>query len=264
MSNLLALDIPTAIYSIVIILICVGSVLLGAEIFAFVARVLVFHRYRKGNKQQVAIGYTGYQAARAFLDLNGLNDVEVKKCGFWRMLFYGNSYSSRKKTIYLRKNIMNKASVTAVALALQKVALVIQHKEGDKGTKLRTALQPFLPFAPIMFFPIILIGVIFDLILKNTQTFVGTIIASIIAISIFLFAVIMTFVIMKVEKRANQRALAIMEKTNFLQPQELVLVRKIFTAYELAYVADFIVSILAFIRIIIKIIAMLLKSSLNK
>ena len=56
----------------------------------------------------------------------------------------------------------------------------------------------------------------------------------------------------------------IMEKTNFLQPQELDLVKKIFTAYEIAYVADFIVSILAFIRIIIKIIAMILKSSLNK
>ncbi len=244
---------------LIIALVIVGGALLIAEIFAVVVRIMLFVRYQQANNVPNSQNYTARQAARLFLDANDLPEVKVEKCGWIRASIYGNSYSSRKKTIYLRRGIIDKASITAVALALQKCAIAIQYKEGDKGTKIRTWTQPLLPFAPFFFVPIIFVGFLFDVIVMKTETFAGTITASIIAGSIFLFSIFASLLIAKVENRANKRAIQIMEESNFLGQAELVEVKKIFKMYIYGYVADFIISILSFLMVILKAVLKVVK-----
>ncbi len=232
----------------------VGGALVIAEIFAVVVKIMLIVKYQKANKVKVEQGRTARESARLFLDANGLQNVQVKKCEFWRAAMFGNSYSTRTKTVYLRRGIIDKSTTTACALALQKSALAIQDKEGDKGTRLKTWLQPLLPFASFLFLPIILVGLVFDLVIGNVG-FTGTIIATVIAVAFYIFVMFATFLIIKVEKRANSRALQLMEESNFLTETERAEVKKLFDLYVLGYIADFILAVLKSIQVVLKAIA---------
>lgn len=73
-----------------------------------------------------------------------------------------------KKTIYLRKNIINSSSVTAVGIATQKVCLAVQHKNKDKSFIFRYVLQILTLFTPLLFYGSIVLGLIVDLVTQFT------------------------------------------------------------------------------------------------
>ena len=79
----------------------IGIVFLVADVYSW----LLIARYRKLNRKNASINETTEQLAQKLLEKEGITDVSVQKCGLFRSLLYGNSYSRRKKTIFLRKNI---------------------------------------------------------------------------------------------------------------------------------------------------------------
>lgn len=243
-----------------------SGIFAGIEAFAFTAHWIVTHRYRKNNKIKSQVGYTGAQAARTFLDMNELQDVKVQQAGFWRAFFIGNSYSSKKNTIFLRKNIFNESSITADAIALQKVAIVIADKQGHKGTRLRNRLQAWIPFVPYLFIPIILVGVILDSLIFGWSEMNGiaTIVAGLIAVTLLIVIFAFAIIVAKVEKRANTNALMLMEKTNFLTAEERVKVKSLFNAYIVAYVADILLAVFQILKIFFKILGKSTKIVIRK
>ena len=66
---------------------------------------------------------------------------------------------------------INKPSLTAVAMAAQKVALAEQHRDGDTKMIVRSRLQGLGVFAPILFVPLVLIGFLVDIFLLETLLF---------------------------------------------------------------------------------------------
>ncbi|MEG1751502.1 MAG: zinc metallopeptidase [Clostridia bacterium] len=241
-------------------LIIVGILIIVASLWAGIARIKIFTSYNKFNKIENQSGLTGETAALLLLDRAGLTDVKVKPLGFFRMLMYGNSYSLGKKTIYLRKNIFNKTSITAVGLAVQKVGLAIMHQQKDKKLKARSIVQPLIVFAPVMFIPISIMGFLIDLFLFNMNgisSLIGVAIASVLYIAAFVFVILN----IPVEKKANTIAMDIMTQTNFLTQEERSDISVVFKAYISAYVADFVISILYIIQFILKGIAKLLNAS---
>lgn len=239
----------------IIILVIVGVALA----FASFAKTYVWFSYVKGNYATTQNGLTGEQAATLLLEKLNIPGVKIQKANWWSAIMFGNHYNARRKTIYLRGNIYNKSTVTSVGLAVQKVGLVLQDINGDKKFKVKAALQPFIFLAPILFVPLSLVGLLLDLVLfKNlgvlTLVFIG------IAFLFYLMAFIFTLVTIPVENKANKSALEIIKKTNILQEgSEQDRVKRIYKAYLISYVADFIISLMYLIKYALKILNVVAK-----
>ncbi len=145
-------------------------------------------------------GKTSFQIAREALDKAGLNDVQVKKAGFFRALFFGNSYSVRKKTIFLRGGIADKDSITAVGLALQKVGIAKMCADGSKMVRTRNTAQVLSIVGPILFVPVVLVGFLVDILLFST---LGTfsVVGIVVGLVLVVFGFISTLLNLPVEKR---------------------------------------------------------------
>ena len=205
MLNLLAANVD----GLEVAYIAVGVLLGIAIIAALIAQIAVAVGYWRGNRTNNSLGLSGAEYARRLLDLNGMPDVQVKKCGIIRTVLFGNHYSISKKTVYLRMRTINKPSLTAVAMAAQKVALAEQHKNKNAKMIVRSRLQGLGVFAPYLFIPLVVIGFLIDVFVAQTLLF--SLIATVLGLIFILFGFIVTLLNIPVEKKAMKRALVLLK-----------------------------------------------------
>lgn len=233
--------------------IIVSAVLVVMAIFALVMRIVVIVKYHEGNAQKTKNGKTSSQVAREALDKAGLKHIRVEKAGWLRAFFIGNCYSISHKTIYLRGSIYNKDSITAVGLALQKVGQAKMCEEGDGLTRTRNIMQILSLIGPIMFVPVVLLGFVLDFALFSVFG-VFSVVGIAVGFVLVLAGLISTLLNLPVEKRANTYALKLVKETGVLDAQEQEVLKKVFDAYIVAYVCEFLVAILRIVQIVLEIV----------
>ena len=242
--------------------IIVSAVLVILALVCIVLRIVVIVKYHEGNKQKTKNGKTSSEVAREALDKAGLKHIRVEKAGWLRAFFIGNCYSISKKTIFLRGSIYGKDSITAVGLALQKVGQAKMCEEGDGLTRTRNVMQILSLVGPILFVPVVLLGFVLDVALFHVFG-----VFSVVGIAIGFFLVIAglvaTLLNLPVEKRANTYAMKVVEETGILDEEERKVLKKVFDAYIVAYVCEFLLAILRIVQIILE-IAMNAQISSNK
>ena len=236
--------------------IIVGALIAVMAVVCIVLELRVYLKYRKANKMGISTQMTGIDAARYALDHYGLTNVKVRKSGFIREMFFGNYYNILTKTIYLRSvfgKIDNKTTVTSTALGVQKAAVARLCESGDKQAKVRNSLSLLGVFGPILFIPVVLIGVIIDVLVMKEVTMISYLSLGVGgALAIAGFIVILLNI--PVEKRANKLALQMMEETGLATGQELAVMKEVFDAYILSYIAQFILELLRVIQWILEIV----------
>jgi len=210
-----ALGSPLAITALILF-----GLLVVASVVAAAAALFLWIKYMKYNRQPVASGLTALEAARELLDQNQLSDVQVKKAGFLRALVYGNHYNRRRKTVYLRKNIANRNSVTAVGVAVQKVGLVLLDQQGDKQFRVRESLRGLFLFAPVFFIIVLIVGAAIDFAISQT---IGqwTTIAAVAGLVYYLAATVYTLFTITTEKKAGKIALQSLEEHQMMTTEEI-------------------------------------------
>lgn len=228
--------------------IAVGILLGIAVVGALIAQIVVIVGYWRGNRTQNSLGISGGEFARKLLDEDGLQEVQVKKCTLLRTLLFGNHYSIARKTVFLRIMTINKASVTSVAIAAQKVALAEQHRDGNKKMIVRGRLQGLGVFAPSLFLPLVIVGILMDLFVF--ENLFMTVIVLILGILFVIFAFVVTILNIPVEKSAMQRASEMLGA--YLTAEEMNMVKKVYRSYLIEYVMQFIVALLRLIQLILK------------
>lgn len=236
--------------------IAIGAVVLG------VFRAIIFWNYWIA-RAPAACGVTGEQAALGALQQMGVTDVTVKKEGFFRALFFNNHYNPSKKTIFLRRTTFYGKSVTAVALSVEKAALVMQERQNSGKFRARWRLQKLALFGPIFFIPFVLAGIILDFVMSlNGGSFTGTatLIATVLGLVFVTVSMVLAGLTVSVEKQGTQDALALLTASNLLLPDELSKAESALKAYILAYITDYIIAILKFIQVILKILWQIFKS----
>lgn len=233
--------------------IIVSALVVIAAIAALVMWIVVWLKYRRGNKQTLQSGKNSIEMARQILDKAGLYDVQVKPAGFFRALVFGNHYNMGKKTIYLRKNIVNNNTITSVGLALQKVGVAQLCESGDKKAVIRYKSIWLSLFAPMLFIPTVLVGFCIDLFLIGKLTAIS-IVTLIIGLIIVCSGFVATLLTIPVEKKANEMALKTIDETGIFTNEERNIIKDVFDAYITAYILDFIVAVLRVIQVILKII----------
>lgn len=225
-------------------------------IFSGIVAIVLAIKYVVYNRTMNKAGINGEQAARRILDAHGLQRIKVSVMG---SLFFGNSYSHYFKKVRLRRLTVKKNSISSLAMGAQKAALAVLDKEGDKDMKTRIILTPIMCFGPFAFVPLIIIGVILDIIFFQFSGVV-TMIATGLGLGFYILSFVLSLMVLKTEVKAQARALEILEQENLATPEEREMMKKLFKLYNIEYVNDLII---AFLQIILRILLLIAKVQNN-
>lgn len=231
----------------------VSALIILMALIVIVMRIYLMVTYHEGNSKKTRSGKTSSEVAREALDKAGLKHVQVAKAGFFRAFIFGNSYSISQKTIFLRRGIYNKDSITAVSMALQKVGVAKLYESGDAKTRTRNIMQVVSLVGPLLFVPVVFAGFVLDYALFRVFG-IFSIIGIAVGLVIVFSGLIATLLTLPVEKQANEMALKMIKETGVLTDEEIVVVKKVFKAYLVSYVCEFIVAVLRIIQIVLEII----------
>ena len=235
----------------------VGCLIIIVALVSVVVSIWLAIKYVVYNRTLNKAGINGEQTARKILDSNGLEHIRVSVVG---SLMFGNSYSHFFKKVRLRRWTVKKNSVSSMAMGAQKSALAILDKEGDKDMKTRIILTPIIYFGPLMFLPILIIGIVLDVALFNF-TGIATIIAASAGLLLYVVSFVMSLMVLKTEVKAQNRALEILEKDNLATSEERDMMKSLFKLYNIQYVNDLILEFLELILRILMIFAKVQNSS---
>lgn len=234
----------------------VGLLIVIMSVVCLVLEIRVWMCYSKANKRGISTNMTGIESARYVLDRAGLTQVKVREAGFLREMIFGNYYNVATRTIYLRSwlgKIDNRRTVTSTALGVQKAAIARLCEEGDVEARTRGKLSLLGIFGPLLFIPVILIGMIIDVLVMNDITIISYVCM---AFSGILLAAgfIATWLNIPVEKRANKLALEMMREYGLATEDELQMMAEVYDAYILSYIAQFILEVLRVVQWVLEII----------
>lgn len=237
-------NVDPALQWAIFIVVCL---ILVVALVSVVVSIWLSIKYVIYNRTQNQAGINGEQTARKILDSNGLSHIKVSVVGSF---MFGNSYSHFFKKVRLRRWTVKKNSISSMAMGAQKSSLAVLDKEGDKDMKTRIILTPFIYFGPLMFVPILLVGLVIDIILFNFSGFV-TIIAAVLGLLFYLASFVMSLMVLKTEVKAQKRALEILEKENLATSEERDMMKSLFKLYNIQYVNDI---ILEFLELLLRIL----------
>ncbi|MCQ2742176.1 MAG: zinc metallopeptidase [Bacilli bacterium] len=229
----------------------VSALIIIVALISVVVSIVLAIKYVKYNKIHNSVGLTGEYVARKILDDNGLENIAVKKTG---SLMFGNSYSHFFKKVRLRRRTWKKDSVTSLAMAAQKSCLAILDKEGDRDMKTRIVLTPIRMFGPFMFVPLIVVGVVIDVLVFKTPTWISVAFAGA-GLLFFVIAFILTIMTLKTERKAQSKAYDVLKNGNMATEEELGMMKKLFHLYNIQYINDVILSFLEILLRVLQILA---------
>ena len=229
----------------------VGLLIAIVGSYALFVSVWLMVKYVKFNRQDNSAGLTGEEVARKILDLNGLQHIAVKASG---SLLFGNSYSHYFKKVRLRRLTRHERSLTSLGMGAQKAALAILDKEGDPDMRRRIRLYPLITFGPFAFIPLIAIGALLDYFIFN-QTGVITLILGGVGFLFYAYSLVLCILTLKTEKKAQQKAYAILEEQKLITPEELASLKELFHLYNVQYINDIILATLELIYYALQILA---------
>ena len=228
----------------------VGCLIAVVGSASLIVSVWLAMKYVSYNKKENSAGLTGEEVARKILDNNGLQKIKVKATG---SIMFGNSYSHYFKKVRLRRFTRHKQSLTSLGMGAQKAALAILDKENDPDMKKRIRLYPLITFGPFAFIPLITIGALLDYFVFS-QTGVCVLVLGGIGLLFYIYAVVLSIVTLKTEKKAQEKAYEILKNDNLATEDELQDLKELFHLYNIQYVNDIILSSLELIYTILEII----------
>ncbi len=108
---------------------------------------------------------TGYDTAVRLLHRHGIRDISVNRVE-GRLT---DHYHPAKKQVNLSASTFGSPSIAAVAVAAHEIGHVMQKKKGYLPYKIRTALVPVANIGSRLALPIVLIGIILDVVMISTS-----------------------------------------------------------------------------------------------
>jgi Zn-dependent membrane protease YugP len=190
---------------------------------AIYAQVKVKRTVRKYSRMESLSGMTGASAARRILDGFGLTDVPVEQSKGWM----SDHYDPKARALRLSPEVYATPSVAAVGIAAHEAGHAIQHAQAYAPLKLRNAIVPTASIGSWLSFPMIFIGIIFQL-------------ESLAIVGLVFFAVLVVFQIitLPVELDASSRAKKLISDMGIIYSgDEREGVSKVLSAAAMTYVA---------------------------
>ena len=223
----------------------IGCLIAVVALFAAGVSIWLMIKYIRFNRMKNSSGLTGGEIARKILDQNGLQDIPVSTFG---SLFFGNSYSHYFHKVRIRRFTKNQKSLTSLAIGAEKATFAVLDKEGDPDMRQRVALTPFIYLGPFAFIPLLVLGILIDIIVFGF-TGIATVGSALVGLLLYLFSFLLSVKVLKTEKKAQTRACQALLDQGLATQEEVGLMQELFNLYNLQYIVDIII---AFLEMILK------------
>ena len=197
--------------------------------------------FKKYSKQYSRRGITGAQAAQRVLAAHGITGVRIDRVS-------GNltdHFDPRTNVIRLSDNVYDNTSTAAIGVACHEAGHAVQYAVGYAPIKLRAAIIPLTNFGSKLAMPLILLGIL----LSSLGRFSDTLIY--LGIAAFGLSLVFQLVTLPVEFNASRRAIATIEDTAILTPEEQKGAKKTLKAAAMTYVAATAVALAQLLRLIL-------------
>ena len=232
-----------------IALIIVGLLIGIVAIVSLTVSLWLMVKYTKFNCKKNSAGLTGEEVARRILDAHGLQHINVKVTG---SILFGNSYSHFFKKVRLRRLTRHKTSITALGMGAQKASLAILDKEDDPDMQKRIRLYPLITFGPFALVPLLIIGILLDMMVFNQSGLCVYILGGL-GLLFYVYAIVLSVLTLKTEKKAQERAYSILQRSHLANEEELADLKELFRLYNIQYINDIIMASLELIYTLLKI-----------
>ncbi len=186
---------------------------------------------------------TGYDTAVRLMQNRGVRDIGVGRVQ-GRL---SDHFHPSKKIVNLSESTYGSASVAAVAVAAHEVGHVMQSKKGYVPYKIRNVLVPIANIGSRLALPLILVGIILDIILFSTGSVAGQVLMYI-GIALYGASVLFMLVTLPVEFNASRRAKKMLVEDGILRSDEVAGASKVLSAAAMTYVASMLISLIYFLR----------------
>ena len=215
--------------------------MLPALAFALWAQWKVKSTYKKFAQVPAANGLTGRDMARAIMQRNAVEGVNIEEIGG----SLSDHYDPRDRTVRLSPDIYEGNSIAAIAVAAHEVGHVLQHQQGYLPLRMRSSFAPAAGFGSSLAMPLFFIGLLFG----PRMPFSGMLMD--LGILFFTAAVVFHFVTLPVEFDASRRALRQLTESGAVMPQEVAGARQVLDAAALTYVAAAAMAALQLLRLVV-------------
>lgn len=186
---------------------------------------------------------TGYDAAVRLMKNRGVEGISVNRVNGKLT----DHYDPVKKKVNLSMSTYGSASVASVAVAAHEIGHVMQKQEGYVPYKIRKALVPITNIGSRLALPVIIIGVLIDVLWLTAPRPYGQ---WLVYLGIVLYGLSSLFMLvtLPVEFNASKRAKKMLVQDGILSPDEIPGASKVLSAAALTYVASLCVSLVYFLR----------------
>ncbi len=214
---------------------------LPAVLFALWASSRVNSTFKKYSNQRSRRNLTGYDAARAVLDANGLRNVQIERIS-------GNltdHYDPKGNVIRLSDSVYGNTSTAAIGVAAHEAGHAVQYAVGYGPIKFRAAIVPVTQLGSQLAMPLVLAGLLLNYWGENF------LFLAYIGIALFALSTVFQLVTLPTEFNASNRALKAIAGLHILDDQEMKGAKKTLSAAALTYVAALAVSLAQLLRLLI-------------
>ena len=197
-----------------------------------------FARYSKSHSIR---RITGAQAAQRVLSHNGVSGVRIERVSG----DLTDHYDPRTNVIRLSDSVYDATSVAAIGVAAHEAGHAVQYARHYAPIKLRAAIIPITNIGSKLAMPLILLGLVLNVLGGLSYTFVY------LGIACFALSLVFQLVTLPVEFNASRRALRAIEDGQLLTEAEIQGAKKTLSAAAMTYVAATAVSLAQLLRLLL-------------
>lgn len=225
-----------------------GIILLPGIIIASIAQMKVSSTYSKYNQYFISSNITAGEFIKRLLNAADMHNTTVS-CGGGHL---SDHFNPKTNEIKLSNEVYNSSSVSALGVACHEFGHALQKKEHYAPYQIRRILIPITNFTSQLLWPLVIIGLIFNL-GAEANTVIGNVFLWS-GIIVFGLSVLVNLATLPVEFDASRRAVKILQTTGTMTEEELTGTKKVLNAAAFTYVAALLVSILNFLRFLLTVL----------
>lgn len=224
----------------------IGYCICGIVIFiAFIASLIVQNRVNKTYEAYIdepsSIDLTGAELAEKMAREQGLN-LTIKRCNGKLT----DHYNPKDKSINISEGNYNSKSISSHAIVAHEFGHALQHAEKYGAFRVRQAIVKISNFVSGMLLPIIIVGLILELVYFATA---GRVIIYVMC-GIYGLSVLAGLVTLPVEYNASSRAKKLLFQMGSTSEEEQIATENLLNSAALTYVASLFVTLAYFVRIL--------------
>lgn len=210
------------------------------SLFSFRASAKVKSTYNAFSDDHTRSRMTGYDTAVRLLRAGNARNVSVGRVKG----SLTDHFDPQRNVVNLSETTFGSDSVAAVAVAAHEIGHVMQREEGYTPYRIRTSLVKITNVGTYLALPLVIIGLILDLLIYTPIGFY----LAIVGVAFYSLSTVFTLITLPVEYDASKRARELLLQEGILSEDEIYGAKKVLDAAALTYVAALATSLVYFLR----------------